>query len=189
MECYEVQSADRFLITTDGPAKLFFLAEQTAEPVLLYATAGASRARVRLPHFPGRAVVELVHDDNTNCEVTHLNYHAGERPDPTPVEIPLHLDRPETFEEQVRRVVQTTLSLQAERQGLPSFEEEDDFDVPDEFEPFDLPTRYEVPDEIPDEYAEPSDTGSDPVSPEPTVASGSGDDVPESVPDKRRDVD
>lgn len=58
-----------------------------------------------------------------------------EIPDPTPVEIPLGYEAPETLEQMIARlVVANDFRKSQEQQGMESFEEADDFDVEeDEF--------------------------------------------------------
>ena len=53
--------------------------------------------------------------------------------DPTPVEIPVNFRRPETLQEQIRRLIRTEMSAQALNEGKETFDEADDFDIePDE---------------------------------------------------------
>lgn len=59
-----------------------------------------------------------------------------EYPDPTPVEWPPHLKRPETLAEQIQRLVRTEVSRAAQEAGFESFEESDDFDVDDDTDLF-----------------------------------------------------
>lgn len=58
-----------------------------------------------------------------------------EKLDATPVAIPMKFKRPETLAEQVRNVLRGEMSRYAENQGFESFEEADDFDVEDEYNP------------------------------------------------------
>lgn len=67
-----------------------------------------------------------------------------ETPDPTPVSIPSGFKRPETLEEQIRRLVRSArFADEVEAAGFETFEEADDFDVDDDppepgtpYEPF-----------------------------------------------------
>lgn len=70
-----------------------------------------------------------------------LDHLGREVPDPTPLEIPAGFRRPETLQEQIRRLVQTSLSAHAAAQGAETFEESEDFDVDEEFDPT---TPYET---------------------------------------------
>jgi len=65
-----------------------------------------------------------------------------EIPDPTPVTIPVNLRRTESMDERIARIVQYSLSKSAEEQGLETFDEADDFDIPDD--PIDPTTPYEA---------------------------------------------
>lgn len=64
-----------------------------------------------------------------------LDHYGREIPDPTPLEIPAGFRRPETLQEQVRRLVRTSLSQHAADAGGETFEESEDFDIDDEFDP------------------------------------------------------
>lgn len=56
-----------------------------------------------------------------------------EIPDPTPVEMPLGYERPESLQSMIARMVRT-FSDQAQKEGAESFEEADDFDIDDDSE-------------------------------------------------------
>lgn len=64
-----------------------------------------------------------------------LNQAGEEVLDPRPVAIPAGFKRPETLQEQVARLVRTSVSEWANRQGMETFEESEDFEVDDEFDP------------------------------------------------------
>lgn len=90
-----------------------------------------------------------------------------EKHDPTPVEIPLGLDRPETLEDIVRRFVRHEASIQAEESGHETFQEANDFDVSDEDEfksPYELSDMQE---EYPISAAEPPEPPAEPETPRP----------------------
>lgn len=53
-------------------------------------------------------------------------------PDQTPIEVPLGFQKPETIEQKMQRLIRTEISARAEEHGMESFEEADDFDVPDD---------------------------------------------------------
>lgn len=59
-----------------------------------------------------------------------------ETPDPTPAVLETGLNAPLPIAEQVRRMVQTELSNAAENHGMETWEESDDFDVPDDVDPY-----------------------------------------------------
>lgn len=58
-----------------------------------------------------------------------------EVPDGEPLALPSGFKRPETLAEQVARLVQGSLSRLAQESGEESFEESEDFDVEDDFDP------------------------------------------------------
>lgn len=63
------------------------------------------------------------------------NEHGHEVPDPVPVSVPAHLTRPPTLQEQIRRLIRVEASRVAAAQGHETFEEADDFEVGDDFDP------------------------------------------------------
>lgn len=63
-------------------------------------------------------------------------------PDPRPVEVPLGYTRPPSLQEEIKRFVRNELSLRAREQGVETFEEADDFDIPEEEDEF--VSEYEV---------------------------------------------
>lgn len=80
--------------------------------------------------------------DHLSGEVRQLQTPYGhEVPDSTPVAIPAGFKRPETMEEIVKRMVRTQISREAAEKGEETFEEADDFEVDDDFDPS---TPYEV---------------------------------------------
>lgn len=65
-----------------------------------------------------------------------------EQPDPNPVAIPSGFKRPETLEERIRRLVRSErFAQEMDSQGMETFEEANDFDIPDD--PVDPSTPYE----------------------------------------------
>lgn len=57
-----------------------------------------------------------------------------ELPNPIPKVIPTELDRPLTIQEQIQRIVRINISRQAEKNEMESWDEANDFDIPDETE-------------------------------------------------------
>lgn len=72
-----------------------------------------------------------------------------EIPDPTPLEMPLGMRKPESMEDMIRRFVRQEASRVAQAEGMESFEEADDFEVEDD-DLSDAPTQYMVPEVGPD---------------------------------------
>lgn len=77
-----------------------------------------------------------------------------EYPDPTPVQIPVGFERPESIQETIRRLVRDpAMRADLENADAETFEEADDFDIPDDlevhtpyeenFDPLHLSTREE----------------------------------------------
>ena len=74
-----------------------------------------------------------------------------EYPDPTPVEIPMDMKRPETMDQKIKRIIETQISEKAAMLGEETFEEANDFDIKDDFEVEEPVSVYEVH-EMEDEY-------------------------------------
>lgn len=69
-----------------------------------------------------------------------------ELPDPVPMAPPVGYKRQPSMVEHIRSMVRSErLRMEAEAAGMESFEDADDFDVPDDPEPA---SRYEVPDDL-----------------------------------------
>lgn len=103
-----------------------------------------------------------------------------ELPDPTPVAMPLDCKRPESLTEQIRRMIRGEMSNQAAAEGKETFEEANDFEVPEEDAEL-TGTQYELmADELPREFAAPPrprpDQDEDDDDDEADADSGSGDD-------------
>lgn len=67
--------------------------------------------------------------------MARLNDKGHELLDDTPMAIPLRGYRPESLQDQIRRMVRHQLSEHAAARGAETFEEADDFDVDDDFDP------------------------------------------------------
>lgn len=78
-----------------------------------------------------------------------LDANGHEILDETPIAIPAGFKKPLTLEERIKRLVRSErLAQSAENQGFETFEEADDFDIPDDTDPlehmFNSPTQYEA---------------------------------------------
>lgn len=67
-----------------------------------------------------------------------------EKADPTPVEVPAELKKPESMDDRIRRIIREQISPMAARLGEETFEESEDFDVDDGFDVDDPITPYEA---------------------------------------------
>lgn len=66
------------------------------------------------------------------CEIRNALYDkesGREVNNPKPVAVPTDLNRPLTLQEQIKRVIRTTMSQEAEEEGFETLEESMDFDV------------------------------------------------------------
>ena len=71
-----------------------------------------------------------------------LDEFGHEIPDPRPLAIPTDLGRPETLAEQVQRLVRSaSREIASQTDDIETFEESEDFDVDDDFDPA---TPYEL---------------------------------------------
>lgn len=86
------------------------------------------------------------------------NEKGAEIPDPTPLEIPLDGQRPLTLAQQIERFCQSPEANRvAANHGADTFDEADDFDVPEDDAVPDFVTRYpttDMADEVPTRVAE-----------------------------------
>lgn len=82
-----------------------------------------------------------------------LDENGHETLDDTPVAIPVGWKKPLPLAEQVRRLVRTAISEKAAEHGFETFEESEDFDVDDDFDPHspweqDFDTEMQVQDKL-----------------------------------------
>lgn len=68
--------------------------------------------------------------------ITVIDQEGREVVDPNPMEVPLGMKRPPTLEEQVKRLIRTSMSEYAAMHGAETFEESEDFDIDEPDEPF-----------------------------------------------------
>lgn len=73
--------------------------------------------------------------------MVQLDKNGHEIPSQETSRMPLTMKRPETLTEQVQRLVRTSVSAYAANQGDETFEESEDFDIGDDFDPS---TPYET---------------------------------------------
>lgn len=99
--------------------------------------------------------------------------YKQEIPDPTPMEIPVGYRMPMSLAEQIKAMVRTQLSQQAEAQGEETFEEADDFEIDEDPSPI---SQYEMQDMAP-EFVRERD-----ASPPVKDASGKPVEAPTSSP-------
>lgn len=86
--------------------------------------------------------MKFVWDDQTGEFKPVQDEHGHELLDPTPLAIPTGMKRPERLEDQIRRLVRDARFQQALAEaGDETFEDADDFDVGDDFDPT---TPYET---------------------------------------------
>ena len=63
-----------------------------------------------------------------------LKSDGSELPDPRPVELPVGFERPESIQDMIRRLVRDpALREELEGKDVESFDDADDFDIPDDF--------------------------------------------------------
>lgn len=70
--------------------------------------------------------------------------YGRELPDDTPIEIPLRFKRVANLTDRIRETIREELSRAAQSQGFETFEEQDDFEIGDDYDPR---SRYELDDD------------------------------------------
>lgn len=83
----------------------------------------------------------------TQLRVALLDARGHELLNPRPVQMPTSMQRPLSLQEQIRRVLRTELSRQADAQGHETFDEANDFEVLDEFD-IEPPSQYTMDEEF-----------------------------------------
>lgn len=92
---------------------------------------------------------------------TYTKDNRLEIPDPTPVEMPLGYEKPESLESMIARMVRN-VSLRAEKHGAETFEESDDFDCDDDHDPVSQYQLNEMQEEVPYALRKPQHINKDP---------------------------
>lgn len=88
-----------------------------------------------------------------------LNEFGHEVLDPTPAAVPLNWKRPMALADQIRLMVRNELSQSAVSQGHESFEEADDFNVGDDYDPkSNWELNYDQENYVPDKDGMPEET-------------------------------
>ena len=93
---------------------------------------------------------EVVCEDGVAWTLDVQSRSRAEVLDNTPMEIPVDVEPP-SIRDEMREYIRTIISQNAEENGAGSFEEEDDFDIPDEFDPV---SPYEVREMVEEYVAE-----------------------------------
>lgn len=70
------------------------------------------------------------------------NKEGQEVMDPTPLAVPVGFKKPLSLQEQIKRMIRTSISQDARDKGYESFEEASDFDIPDD--PVEPDSPYEA---------------------------------------------
>lgn len=71
-------------------------------------------------------------------------YSLYENVNPEPMEIPLDLQRVESMDERIKRILKTEISMKAAEHGYDTFDEANDFEVTDDFEREVESSKYDV---------------------------------------------
>ncbi len=79
---------------------------------------------------------------------TRLDQRGREIPDPTPIAIPINFHKPETLDAKIMRLTRQGISDNAAQNGKETFEESNDFNIPDDgYDPV-SPHETDLDDEI-----------------------------------------
>lgn len=85
---------------------------------------------------PGVDPSEVVTDAATGEVINYLDENGAEHPDPTPMAPPIGYKRQPSLAEQIREMVRSErLKQEVEEAGFETFEEADDFEVGDDYDP------------------------------------------------------
>lgn len=87
------------------------------------------------------------------------NQAGQEMPDQTPIELPAGYRKPESLQDQIKRLIRVHMSIAADASGRETFEEANDFGPEEEFDDMPL-TQYELADLAPEPIARDADDSS-----------------------------
>lgn len=107
--------------------------------------------------------------------------HGREMPDPTPVAMPVGFQRPESLVDLMKRLIRTEVSQTAHDAGTETFEEANDFEVPEDTVE-DTATQYEAMADEPFTQPEPDDTRNAGPGPNARTSRESDDDGRDGEP-------
>lgn len=142
----------RIRFMSDGPFTVYATDREDQVKAVLGPSSTDGRQLVIGGPIPGASSLTVTADDATMVSWTYTDYCRKHSPDQTPVAI--HVDNaPDSMEDMVKRMIQTEFSKWAEKRQHGSFEEEDDFDVPDEDDW--APTAYEFTEMVEETLSEP----------------------------------
>ena len=140
-----LKGAGKVTIRSDGEFVVYALQGKKREFILGPAVREARVARFTLLNQTG---IEVVCDDGVAWSIdVVIRQPSHDVLDHTPMEIPQDQE-PLSLRDEMRQYIRTMVSQQAEEYGAGTFEEEDDFDIPDEFDPT---SPYEL-NEMQEEY-------------------------------------
>ena len=100
-----------------------------------------SRRGIAAPQNKLKVTPEL-YEDLRGLVTSYIDENYHEVPCPQPEEIVVS-KRPPSLKEQIKRLVRVELSQQMDEQGAETFEEANDFDIPEETDPL---SRYVIHD-------------------------------------------
>ena len=174
-----VEGPARVGIRADGPFTVYGLADGKRVSIL-----GPKNEQARVARFSlaEHITPEIVCEDSVCWTLDYQANRSAEVLDKTPMEIPIDV-RPPSIREEMRQYIRTVISQNAEEVGVGTFEEEDDFDIPDEFDPI---SPYEIQEMIEEEYIESnpiqrSSTESNNETPPETSQEGHTEDISENT--------
>lgn len=126
-------------VRSDGPCKVYEVDGSSTIPV-----GQTANGFLALPSQTARKL-QIKGSPKTCFVVEIVDCGQSDPHDSTPIEVPLGALQP-SFEDEIRSYIRNELSQQLEKAGLPTFEEEDDFDVPEDDEwhsPYELKEMQE----------------------------------------------
>lgn len=166
----DVRRRSEILMTFDGPFTVYGR-DADGKTVSILGPISTDYRRLRCCVGDEVRSLEVKCGKNTKWVYTETFRHDPEEVDATPVEVGV---QPRvTFEDQVKRYVREELARRVSEEGAETFEEADDFDVPEE-EP-DFVSQYEMTDmeeEFVPEQPEPEPEGGSPNGEDPPSEDG-----------------
>ena len=126
-------------IRSSGPFCAYAMEKKKRTIILGPYSSTARILRYKLPQGIEQVFVKT--EKSTEWTIEWSSYNRSEISDPVPIELPIGYQKPESLQNQMRRLIKTEMSAIAEQQGYGSFEDEDDFELDEE-----ILTNYEMTD-------------------------------------------
>lgn len=166
-------------VTTDGEFQVYGYDGKDLTALLGPARSTDRFVRFRIP--PEVSRIEVRCKERTKWTMTEMVVNGKEQPDPTPLEVPVGYEHPESLEDSMKRFIRSEVSRHyAEQHQAGTFEDEDDFDIEDEDPEFITPYEmHDMQEEAPLPEADTPEAVAQDPQPEDTPAPPPADAPPE----------